>query len=169
VREQRVAIALAALVGVALALPAAPSAARSPFLPTPPLGPPKQDVFYGHATALVRRGGHWELRVDPAEFLTGLTATRAAVADGAIEPGDAVPNDYYVRDEGHRLLTFRVHASARITVITVGLVATRISVAELARDLAGRKTPHTLFEPKAGFWIHVAGDTVQGMDQQYQP
>ena len=168
-RKRRVPILLAALTGVGVSLPPAASAARSPFLPTPPLGPPRQEVFHGHATALVHRGGHWELRVDPAEFLTGLTATRAAVADGAIEPGDAIPNDYYVRDEGHRLLTFRLPARARITVITAGLEATRVPVAELARALAGKKTPHPLFEPKAGFWVRVTGDTVRGMDQQYQP
>lgn len=143
--------------------------AASPFLPTPPLSPPRQRVFYGHAKSLVRRGGHWELRVDPAEFLSGLTATRAAVADGAISPGDAVPNDYYVRDEGHRLLTFRVPVGVPITVVTPGIKATRITVSELARVLAGKPTARRLFEPEAGYWIRVAGDTVRAMDQQYQP
>jgi hypothetical protein len=139
------------------------------FLPDPPLVPPKQRVFYGHAKSLVRRGGHWELRVDPAEFLSGLTATRAAVDDGAIAPGDAVPNDYYVRDEGHELLTFRVPAGVPITVVAPGIEATRIPVSELAKVLAGERTRQRLFEPKAGFWIRVAGDTARAMDQQYQP
>ena len=62
----------------------------------------REIVLYAHAKSLVRRGGHWELRVDPAQFLSGLTAQRAAVDDGAIAPGDAVPNDYYTRDESHR-------------------------------------------------------------------
>jgi hypothetical protein len=42
-------------------------------------------------------------------------------------------------------------------------------VPELARALAGKRTPHRLWEPQAGYWIRVAGDTVRGMDQQYTP
>jgi hypothetical protein len=178
VKPIRVASVLVGLLVLTLLGSSGPEASRaagretgaaSPFLPTPPLSPPRQLVFYGHAKSLVRLGGHWELRVDPAEFLSGLTATRAAVEDGAIAPGDAVPNDYYVRDEGHRLLTFRVPAGVPITVVTPGIEATRIPVSELARVVAGKKTRHRLFEPEAGFWIRVAGDTVRAMDQQYQP
>ena len=147
----------------------AAAASASPFLPTPPLGPPRETVFYGHANSLARRSGHWELRVDPAFFLSGLAAQRAAVEDGAIAPGDPVPNDYYTRDDSHRLLTFRVAPRARVTVMTVGPTATAITVSELARALAGKPTPHRLWEPGAGYWIRVAGDTVRGMDQQYTP
>ena len=150
-------------------VPAHAAGAGSPFLPTPPFGPPREIVLYAHAKSLVRRGGHWELRVDPAQFLSGLTAQRAAVEDGAIAPGDAVPNDYYTRDESHRLLTFRVAPRARITVIAPGLKATAIAVPELSRILSGKKTGHRLFEPQAGYWIRVAGDTVRAMDQQYTP
>ena len=174
----RLASMLVGLLVLALLASSGPDASRaadrgkraaSPFLPTPPLSPPRQRVFYGHAKSLVRRGGHWELQVDPAEFLSGLTANRAAVEDGAIAPGDAVPNDYYVRDEGHRLLTFRVPVGTPITVVTLGIKATRITVSALARVLAGKPTPRRLFEPGAGFWIRVAGDTVRAIDQQYQP
>ena len=152
----------------ASAFSAAPTLS-SPFLPTPPLGPPREMVFYGHAKSLARRSGHWELRVDPALFLSGLAAQHAAVEDGAIAPGEAVPNDYYTRDDSHRLLTFRVAPRARVTVMTAGPKATAIPVPELARALAGKRTPHRLWEPQAGYWIRVAGDTVRGMDQQYMP
>ena len=147
----------------------AAGAATTPFLPTPPLGPPRETVFYGHAKSLVRKGGHWELRVDPAEFLSGLTAQRAAAEDGAIRPGEPVPNDFYTRDESHLLLTFRVPNGTHVTVMTRGPKATLISVPELARALAGKKTPHRLWEPQAGFWIRVAGDTARALDQQYMP
>jgi hypothetical protein len=150
-------------------LPARAARSASPFLPTPPFGPPREIVLYAHAKSLVRRGGHWELRVDPAEFLSGLTAQRAAVEDGAIGPGEAVPNDYYTRDESHRLVTFLVAPRAHVTVMTRGPKATPITVRELARALAGKETRHRLFEPQAGYWIRIAGDTVRGMDQQYTP
>src|SRR4029079_4352338 len=106
-------------------LPARPSPAHAapsatPFLPRPPFGPPRESVLYAHAESLVRHGGRWERRVGPALFLSGLTAERAAVEDGAIGPGEAVPNDHYTRDDSHRLLTFRVAPRAHVTVMTHG-------------------------------------------------
>jgi hypothetical protein len=168
-----VVVALGALLWLVV-LPARPAPARaaspaSPFLPRPPFGPPREIVLYAHAKSLVRHGGHWELRVDPALFLSGLTAQRAAVEDGAIGPGEAVPNDYYTRDDSHRLLTFRVAPRTHVTVMSRGPKATSITVPELARALAGKKTPHPLWEPQAGYWIRVAGDTVRALDQQYTP
>jgi hypothetical protein len=149
--------------------PALAASSASPFLPRPPFAPPRQIVLYAHVTSLVRRGGHWELRADPALFLSGLTAQRAAVEDGSIGPGEAVPNDFYARDDSHRLLTFRVAPRAHVTVMTHGPKATSITVSELARALAGKKIAHPLWEPQAGYWIRVAGDTVRALDQQYTP
>jgi hypothetical protein len=134
--------------------------------------PPRELVFYGHVKSLKRAANGYELRVDPALWLGGLTANRAAVEDKAIAPGEAVPNDYYIRDEGHGLLTYRVPANARVTVLTYKntIRGTPISAADYADLLAGRNPKHIrLFEPKAGFWIRVATDTVRSMDQQYQP
>jgi hypothetical protein len=134
--------------------------------------PPRELVFYGHVKSLRRVGNGFELRVDPALWLGGLTAQRAAVEDKAIAPGEPVPNDYYIRDEGHRLLMYRVPATARVTVLTYKgrIRGTSISVREYAALLAGRNPRHIrLFEPKAGFWIRVATDTVRSLEQQYQP
>ncbi len=61
----------------------------------------KERVF-GHIRSLVRKGDHYELRFDPAWFTTGVTANTAAAEDGAVEPGEPVPNDYYVIDESDR-------------------------------------------------------------------
>jgi hypothetical protein len=134
--------------------------------------PPHELVFYGHVKSLTRAGSGFELRVDPALWLGGLTAQRAAVEDKVLPPGEPVPNDYYIRDEGHRLLTYRVPASARVTVLTYKseIKGTPISVAEYADLLAGRNPRHIrLFEPKAGFWVRVGTDTVRSLNQQYQP
>lgn len=167
----------AVLVVLCLALSAGPapasvaeSEATSPFLPSPPLRPPRLSVFYGNLATLSRAGGHWVLRVDPAAFLEGSTAQRAAVEDGAIAPGEPVPNDFYVRNESKRLLTYRVAAGARVTVITAGIRATRVSVAELATILkGGNPNRRKLFgSPRDGFWVQVRGDTVLSMDQQYR-
>ena len=104
-------------------------------------GPPPTLVQYGHVRSLVENGNAYRLRFDPALWLTGDTANRAAAQDGVVEPGEPVPNDYYVVDEGKRQFTYTVPASARVTVVVLGPVATRISVSELAALTQGRATP----------------------------
>jgi hypothetical protein len=143
---------------------------HSGFILTPPAAPAGQMVLYGHIKKLTRRGDHYELRFDPAWFTSGVTATRAKLEDTGSRD---VPNDNYVIEEGHRLLTYLVPMSARITVLvnngTKGLNSTPITVNELARIVNGG--PHRkLFEPLAsGIWIRVRIDTVRELDQQYRP
>jgi hypothetical protein len=116
---------------------------------------PRQDVLYGHIKSLKRVGGRYEMRFDPALFLQGTAAERAAVEDKAIQAGEPVPNDYYIVDEGHRLLSFVVAAKAPVTVLTrQGNAnrngATAITVSELAQLLAGKDPNHRqLTQPKA--------------------
>jgi hypothetical protein len=105
------------------------------------------------------------MRVDPALWLQGVTAYHAAVEDKAIAPGEAVPNDYYIRDTDHLLLTYRVRSNARVTVLTRGgngpIPTTTISVAEFTQIVQGKNPKHRrLLEPKAGFWLRIAGDSV---------
>jgi len=102
-----------------------------------------------------------------------VTANTAAAEDGAVPPGQPVPNDSYVIDEGHRLLTYRVAPTAAITVLTRGgpgpLGETPIGLPELEHIVNGG--PHrALFEPlDSGVWIKVHVDTVCSLDQQYRP
>jgi hypothetical protein len=138
---------------------------------------PRQDVMYGHINSLKHVGGRYEMRFDPAWFLQGTPAERAAVEDKMIRPGEPVPNDYYIVDEGHRLLTFVVARNAHVTVLTrqgsPPIGSTAISVAELAQLLAGKNPNHRrLAEPKAGYWIRIGAkypDPVTALEQQYQP
>ena len=138
------------------------------------LGPPQQSVEYGHITSLVRVGDHYALRFDPALLLSGVTANKAAEEDGAVEPGELVPNDNYVVDEGHRTFTYVVPDRAKVTVLTnkgdpAQLGATPVTVAELAKIVHGT-SGFELYEPLAtGVWITVDGDTVRALDQQYKP
>jgi hypothetical protein len=156
-----------------LAAPASAAAATtkqlSGFKLLPPAAPAGQMTLYGHVKTLSRKGGHFEMRFDPAWFTSGLTASRAALADTG---SSDVPNDNYVIEEGHRLLTYLVPATAQVTVLTnngQGIAATRITVSELARIVNGAKH-RKLFEPlDSGVWIRVHVDTVRSLDQQYHP
>ena len=129
-------------------------------------GPP-ETVMYGHIKSLTRKGGRWQMRFDPAVWLHGETARRAALEDNPGDPG----GDYYILEEGHRLLTYLIPASAQITVITSisrGPRTTRVTVSELARIVKG-ESPKLDQYRHYGFWIRVPADTVRSLDQQYQP
>jgi hypothetical protein len=135
-------------------------------------GPPHTWTEFGHIRTLRRDGDHDVLTFDPAWFLSGTTANLAAAEDGAVPPGEPVPNDNYRVDESHRVYTYVVPMNAKVTVITNRngkLGPTPVSVAELARIVGGSGTTK-LFEPlDTGVWVTISGDRVLSLDQQYQP
>jgi hypothetical protein len=141
---------------------------------TSTVGQPRELAQFGYVKALTRKGSGFELRFDPAWFLSGETANAAAAEDGAVDPGQPVPNDNYLVEEGHRLLRYAVPANAQVTVLTrqgkpEQLGATPITVAELARIVNGGKH-RALSEPiTTGFWIRIDIDTVRSLAQQYRP
>ena len=143
------------------------TAAKSDF------GPPSELTQFGYIKKLSRKGDGYVVRFDPALLLTGVTANTAAAEDGAVPPGQPVPNDNYRLNEGHRLLTYLVPAArARHRAHEHGqgaLGETPITVDELFRIVNGGKH-RRLFEPLAtGVWLRLHSDTVRSLDQQYQP
>ena len=161
---------VALAVAAVLAAPAL-GLSRSAGAPTssPATKPPS--VFYGHIKTMVRKGQRFEIKFDPAWWLTGVAAQRAKLEDTG---SSDVPNDYYIVEEGHRLLTFAVLANARVTVLTGGGDhSTRISAAELAKIVNGKNPRNRrLSERKAGFWIQIGPkypNPAVTLDQQYQP
>jgi hypothetical protein len=132
-------------------------------------GMPTEQAVFGHIRSLERRGDHYELRFDPAWFLSGETANVAAAEDGAVSAGEPVPNDNYRVEEGHRLLTYLVPDDAAVTVLKDGPDGKPVSMAELAALVRGTSDLH-LFEPlESGVWLRVRIDTVREIDQQYRP
>jgi hypothetical protein len=159
-------VAVATLAGPAFALThrsGAPAASQAPVKPP-------QNVMYGHIRTMTAKGGHFEMKLDPAWWLTGVAAERAKLEDTGSRD---VPNDYYVVEEGHRLLTFVVFRNARVSVLTGGAQSTRISAAELALIVNGKNPRRRrLFERNAGFWIRIGEkypNPAVTIDQQYQP
>jgi hypothetical protein len=135
--------------------------------------------LYGQVKSLERRGDHYELRFDPAFFLSGVAANVAKAEDQhtPCQPSACPPvdNDNYVVDEGHRLLTYLVPADVQGTVLTKSgssggpFPSTTITVAQLAQIIAGTSSMK-LFEPlSTGVWILVHVDTVRTFAQQYLP
>jgi hypothetical protein len=131
--------------------------------------PPARQTLFGHIKSLETKGGGFVMRFDPEWFLSGSTASAAAAEDGAVEPGQPVPNDNYRVDERHRLFTYKVPTDAHVTVITKAPTGTPITVSQLAAIVNGTNKLK-LFEPlDSGAWIVVRDDTVRSIDQQYQP
>jgi hypothetical protein len=131
--------------------------------------------IFGHIESLGATGGaDYQMRFDPAWFTSGVTANTAAAEDGAVEPGQPVPNDNYRVEEGHRLLTYLVPEDAKVTVLTrqgdpASFGSTPITVFQLAGLVNGKKLVD-LYEPlDTGVWIRIDGDAVCSVDQQYQP
>ncbi len=128
-------------------------------------------VFYGHIKSMSHTARGYEIRFDPAWWLTGRAAEQAKFEDTGSRD---VPNDYYVVGEGHRLLTFPVAKTADVTVLVgSGNGRVRISAAELNQIENGKNPSHrSLSEPGAGFWIRI-GDKYPNpavrLYQQYQP
>ena len=148
----------------------------------PPAAPAGQMVLYGHIKSLAQKSGRFEMRFDPAWWLSGVTAESAAVEDGATSPGQGVPNDHYIVDEGHRLLTYVVAPKAPVTIITATRVGrAKISVSELAQLFKGKNPRHRSLMgggvrgggvPGFAFWIRVGDkypNPVLSLDQQFQP
>jgi hypothetical protein len=135
---------------------------------------PKSLVQFGYVTRVTPRGRSYVLRFDPALWLEGETANVAAAEDGAIKPGEPVPNDYWIRNPDHELLTYRLPASAHVTIL-VRLQTTKVTVAQLARLLTSKASTgcagrYALRPPcRLGFWLRYSGDTATSLDQQYQP
>ena len=149
-----------------------PSAAqRESFLVLPPATRAGQTTQWGHIKSLKRKGSHFEMRFDPGLMLHGVTAERASLEDRGTSE---ITNDYYVREESHRLLTYVVPANAHVTVLVrTRKGVTQITAAELAQIVAGKNPKHrSLLEPKTGFWIRIGTkypNPALALDQQYQP
>jgi hypothetical protein len=143
----------------------------------------------GYATAATRSAANrrsvWSHQVVEAARL-GLRASvrscrvaarcycerRAAVEDKVIAPGEVVTNDFYIREDGHKLLTLSVPGNARVTVVTnegPDPRLTPIHVFELARVASGHRPKRQYVNPRSGFWAYITGNTARRLDQQYLP
>ena len=148
------------------------SASASSAVAARPCGPPDL-ALYGHIKSLTPKGDHFEMRFDPAWFLSGVTASNAMLEDtGSSE----VPNDNYVVEEGHRLLTYIVPTTADITVLSKtgklpgpGFPSTAITGSQLAQLVNGKEPVKLAEGLESGFWMHVSIDTVCSLEQQYRP
>jgi hypothetical protein len=142
----------------------------------PLFSPPKEITQLGdHAVRLHRvrhaegAGVHGAVR--PGVLARGSDGERRRGGGRRGHAGPAVPNDYYIRNPDHKLLTYKLPANAHVTVLK-NLQTTKVKVARLASLLKTAKgcSPYLLKRPcLLGFWLRYSIDTVKALDQQYQP
>ena len=140
--------------------------------PTPPPAPSRAEHF-GYIRSVSTAGPVATLAFDEAEFLTGDAAQKAAEKDGVVAPGEAVPNDYYVRNADKATRTLRIASDATITAKRCSLCR-KGRPGELGPFLAAfMKGRQTFADPYRGsygsYWLTIANGEVVAIDEQYVP
>ena len=128
---------------------------------------------FGYIRSVSTAGPTATLAFDEAELLTGKEAQKAAEEDGAVEPGEAVPNDYYIRNPEKTTTTFPIANDAEITARRCPLCRNG-RPGELGPFLAAFvKGRQTYAEPYRGkyalYWLTIENGRVAAIDEQYVP
>ncbi len=94
--------AVTSTTGIVISLPSTSSTDAETTTTTEALSSAETRLANGHVKAMGyidkvwEQGGKRYIRIDYATMLTGDAANEAAIADGVIEPGETVDNDYYI-------------------------------------------------------------------------
>ena len=151
---------------------AAPEPTQTSTQPAPPPGPSPAEHF-GYIRSVSTAGPAATLAFDEAQFLTGDAAQKAAEKDGAVAPGETVPNDYYIRNRDQTTQTLRIANDAKIT-------AKRCPLCRHGRDgqlgpflasfMKGRQTFADPYRGKYSlYWLTIRDGEVAAIDEQYVP
>lgn len=137
---------------------------------------PSPDLPNGEIFAFVTGIDATGLHLDPAEMLNGREARRAAIEDGVIQPGDDLPNDFYIRNPDassvgtpvidgavYYVLTFDATGQIVETEINHGLLRSIYEEPEMAAVIYG-------FDPEAfPVTVTIENGAIAGFVQVYLP
>ena len=109
---------------------------------------------------------------DVIQWLSGEAANEAAVEDGAIEEGDSVPNDYYIRNENPQLRTLNVASGITVVLSTWDCqnIPSEKSVT-FARFVEIFNSPGRCGQnvPRSPYWLTVEDGVIVAIEEQYRP
>jgi len=128
---------------------------------------------FGYIRSVSTAGPAATLAFDEAEWLTGKEAQKAAEEDGAVPPGEPVPNDYYIRNPDKTTQTIPIANDAKITAKRCSLCRNG-KPGELGGFLASfSKGRQTYADPYRGkyslYWLTIEDGLVVAIDEQYVP
>jgi len=132
-------------------------------------------TYFGYIRAANKLGR--TIDFDVAQWLTGPAADSAAEQDGYIQPGEGVPNDYYVRNTSPLARTIPVSSDAMVTV-TGCIGGCGVQFAASFDGLAGSFGPNSQPNPDLSdeyrgphsqYWVTIEEGSVVRIDEQYVP
>ena len=128
----------------------------------------EQVVSFG----FVREMGDATFSFDPAELFTGEAANRIAVEEGAVDPGEAVPNDYYIRNVESTAVTKRWDGSALVVMNTFeprGILSPRCVTPGAFRKMFRDPKPGQQIVRISPYWLVERDGVVVRLVEQYVP
>jgi hypothetical protein len=126
----------------------------------------------GYIKKVWEQGGKRYISIDYAEMLSGQAAIDAAVKAGEIQPGEDLPNDYYIRNTNTQERQFEVSGSAAITTSTWDAspdAPRAITWADFVSLWSATPPEAAVYLRDAPWWIERDGQTVIRIDEQYLP
>lgn len=151
----------------------APSQTQASTQSAPPPPAPSSAERFGFIRSVSTAGPAATLAFDEAELLTGKAAQQAAEDEGVVEPGETVPNDYYIRNPDKTTQTLRLANDATITAKRCPLCRKgRPGELEpfLAAFMNGRQTYADPYRGKhVPYWLTIENGAVVAIDEQYVP
>ncbi|HZA19271.1 MAG TPA: hypothetical protein VE889_00335 [Actinomycetota bacterium] len=111
------------------------------------------------------------LTFDPADWWVGDEANQAAVEDGVIEPGESVPNDYYIRNREKDAVSVDLAEDVELLVVDWPNCCDSI-VGDLQRfaDSFTTKDPTGAYVgSRSPYWVTVDGGQVVEIEELYLP
>jgi hypothetical protein len=146
------------------------------------------DIHFGYITDLTPTGPPYELTIDYAIMLGGMEANLAAEAAGDIQPGEGVPNDYFIVNENPRLRTFELASDVEVSLMTstgdIASIPVDPNLWVVLFEAAGRCSavdgPSDCFDlggedwrwfgsGTLPYWIQLEADSIVRVEEQYLP
>lgn len=110
------------------------------------------------------------VRIDYAEMLSGDEAVAAAIEAGVIDPGEDLPNDYFISNLNPQRREFAVSDAVTITTSTWGGEMERPVTWDVFRSFWSLDPPPDATHLRdAPWWIERQGETIVRIDEQYLP
>ncbi len=162
--------------GIVITLPSTSSTELSTTTTTETLSSAETRLANGHIKAMgfidkvyVKDGKRY-ISIDYAEMLTGAAANAAAVAAGFIEPGEDVPNDYWISNTNPQKRVFEVSDTVPITTSTWnGGMDQPVTWAQFKSFWSASPPVDATHFHEVPWWIERNGPLVVKIDEQYLP
>lgn len=140
----------------------------APALSTEPDG-----RYFGYLKSLDLNSNPPVLVIDFAEFLTGEAAQSAAEDAGVTEPGEPVPNDYFIRNVNPKLRTLEIdEKQVRVVLATWDRHnipdPKRVKLVTLAR-IFNQPKAWEMNVTHNGYWLTIDDGRIVRLEEQYVP